>query len=79
MDNKSKNFAEDLCNLRKFLADRKLLGDLARRAGAKSRTVQYALSVTSEDKLTGKRLKVYKEAVCMKKEIEDLFAVYQKG
>ncbi|MEN9919298.1 MAG: hypothetical protein RL662_1734 [Bacteroidota bacterium] len=76
MDTKLKNFRDDLSDVRKFLADRKLLGDLAVRSGAKSRTVQYALSAKTLDELKGKRLRVYLEAVSMKKEIELIFAKY---
>lgn len=77
MDMEQKNFARDLAELRKFLADRKLLGELADRAGAKSRTVQYALSVKSQQDLKGKRLKVYLEALILKKEIESFFKDYE--
>lgn len=76
MNTKSEKFPNDIVTLRKFLADRKLLGELAERSGSKSRTVQYALSAKSEKDLKGKQLKVYKEALIMKKEIEDLFSQY---
>lgn len=76
METKHKNFTEDLAQLRKFLADRKLLGELATRSGAKSRTVQYTFCVKSESELTGKKLKVFLTALALKKEIEDVFSRY---
>lgn len=68
-----KTFAEHLSELRKYLAERKLLGDLATRADAKSRTVQYALTAKSTQDLKGKRLKVFEQAILMRKELDILF------
>jgi len=76
METKPKKFNDDLAELRKFLADRKLLGELALRADAKSRTVQYTFNTQSEEELKGKKLKVYQEALIMKREIEELFSEY---
>lgn len=68
-----KTFSESLSELRKYLADRKLLGVLEERAGAKSRTVQYALTAKSKKELKGKRLKVFQQAILLRKEIDALF------
>lgn len=73
MVTEEKTFTEKLFELKKFLADRKLLGDLEIRAGAKARTVQYALTVKSKDDLKGKRLRFFQQAVLMRKEIDELF------
>lgn len=78
METKPKNFNEDLAALRKFLADRKLLGKLAIRADAKSRTVQYTFTSKNEEELTGKKLRVYLEALAMREEIENTFAKYKE-
>ncbi|QIK56041.1 hypothetical protein G7051_17420 [Dysgonomonas sp. HDW5B] len=77
MVTEEKTFTEKLTELKKFLADRELLGDLETRSGAKYRTVHYAFTAKSKDELKGKRLKVFQQAVLMRKEIDELFVAFE--
>lgn len=65
-------FKEELVLLRHYLASKGLLVEVARRAGCKDRTVQYALSVNSPEELVGKKYLAYVAAVALKQEIEEL-------
>lgn len=72
----NRDFKDDLASLRQYLARRGLLVEVAKRAGCKDRTVQYAMSVNSPEELTGKKYLAYIEALNLREEIEELNAKY---
>lgn len=65
-----------MISLRQYLARKGLLVEVAKRAGCKDRTVQYAMSVNSPEELVGKKYLAYIEAVNLRREIEELTAKY---
>lgn len=68
-------FKRQLVEMRAYLADRKMLKEVGKRAGVEVRTVHDAFSSQTFDDLKGARLKVYKEAIKMIEEIKSLPAM----
>lgn len=71
MVQQEKTFKEQVSEIRTFLANRRKLSDLAKEIGVSVRTVQKALEVEDQSKLTGKKIDVFNRAKSMKREIEE--------
>jgi len=70
MVEKEKTFADEMLELRKFLAKRRKITAISKDLGLCRKTVQDALAVQSEDQLTGSKIDVVTRAREMKDEIE---------
>lgn len=68
----TETFKSNLESIKDFLAEKRMLSDLAENVGVSDRLVQQALSVNSFDELTGKKLKVYEAAIEMVEKIKNL-------
>jgi predicted GTPase len=64
-----KTFKEELQELKEFLAERRLLSDLAKKANCTTRTVHYTFNVADPSELTGKKVLVIQIAQELKEGI----------
>lgn len=63
-------FIERLKAMKMFLAEKRLLTDLAAKTGVSRRTINDAFNVKSEKELRGKKLQVFLAAKRLREEIE---------
>lgn len=67
-----KSGKNQLKDMRNFLSERKLISELAKRAGVGVRTVYDTFAQASEEDLKFKQIKVYQTAIEMVAEIKQL-------